>query len=1018
MSRLPSYPEHLRIFPSRLAADRNVRLGPGDCVTLSGVTTFPALLESLATMGSGRYAPPLSCRVLLRELLVACDGWMAEAAHDVFAVRAVQRAVAEMREAGITAGHLNRHTLSPALADLTNLLARYESALASAGLADDADWQRRGVLGAAQGKLPAELEQVRRITVEGGAGLFGARIDLLAAMARRGVGVEVRLPWDAERPELFAWPEASLANLEARSDLDVAVTFDNRVGVGPLAGLRGAQLTSRVEAEAPVELICAPSFAEHGRLIAARVAGWLRRGIPADEVCVAVANLDDLGPAVVAALHQVGVAAYLRRGERLRDTPVGRALLAALRLPDRDFPREPFLEVWRTLGHNVVTARGCLSPAEVAARVRDAGIRSQALPGYREGLAAGARRYPHDEDRADEAAAIADALEALIEPMAAFPAEGMLAEQVAALEALLSALAVEAPELHSGDNSDLLRAQARGYAARDALGDVLVELRQTARTSPGSASWSQTELADLLTLLLSERRLPPRGMRTGSVAILGIEELVETRFSRVVLAGVDADAFPRAPAPDHVLTEDVRSEINRLLGPRLLQAAPTVGRGGLHGSARDLWLWLEALRSAEQELVVTFAMPEHGAAGGGRSELVDELHRSLGEPVVMPSSPACSLATHSWDDAIRRWSLTALAGSARLSAAATPGQSAALDAAVRQRTPDRVAALESRVHGERRIQSEHRLHSIRGVQREHLEHRFLHEIHSSSRLDLLGACRFRHFAAAILGLERSQVPTLGPDPREEGSAAHAALELVYRDLLRRGGLAAARAQPEEAVARARLVFDDGQEHILTEVTVHPLLRRATLEDAWAAVATQLERDLEATDAHEPLALEHTFNERPGTPAPPLEIPHPRGGRSLKVRGSIDRVDYADGDLITLDYKRTHRRRGTGRHFQLPVYGLAAHRDLASYAGTLSAAWVTLRDGKRHVAHGLEPEPSAFAAQLAEDLWSRVDPVLAGEVSPDPESAELCRACDFAALCRFDPHRAAAEAEVASSEAHR
>jgi ATP-dependent helicase/DNAse subunit B len=303
-----------------------------------------------------------------------------------------------------------------------------------------------------------------------------------------------------------------------------------------------------------------------------------------------------------------------------------------------------------------------------------------------------------------------------------------------------------------------------------------------------------------------------------------------------------------------------------------------------------------------------------------------------------------------------------------------------------------------------------------------MERRFLLEIHSSSRLDLLGVCRFRHFAAVILGLERSQVPTLGPDPREEGSAAHAALELVYRDLLRRGGLAAARAQPEAAVARAREVFEQGQECILTEVTVHPLLRRATLEDAWAAVTAQLGRDLEATGAHEPLALEHTFNERPGTSAPPLAIPHPRGGRSLQVRGSIDRVDYASGELITLDYKRTHRRREAGRHFQLPVYGLAAHRDLASHANTLSAAWVTLRDGKRHAASGLEPEPSAFAAQLAEDLWSRVDPVLAGDVSPDPESAELCRACDFSALCRFDPDRAAAEAEAeaeaASWEVHR
>ena len=39
---------------------------------------------------------------------------------------------------------------------------------------------------------------------------------------------------------------------------------------------------------------------------------------------------------------------------------------------------------------------------------------------------------------------------------------------------------------------------------------------------------------------------------------------------------------------------------------------------------------------------------------------------------------------------------------------------------------------------------------------------------------------------------------------------------------------------------------------------------------------------------------------------------PDGTRVLRVRGSIDRVDTAAESLLTLDYKRTHKKRGPGR----------------------------------------------------------------------------------------------------------
>jgi len=1015
-SLLPQ-PDELHVYPSRLAADRAIELRPGDCVGTQNFTTFGALLRSLGSLGGHRYAPPLVCQILCRSLMGSGSGWVRDAARDPFAVRAVHRAIVELRQAGITARHLPGERISANLKTVADLLSRYENALQRVSLADDADWERTGVLATSKGAVAPTFSHLRRVVVQGGATLFGSRLDLLAAMASRGVRVDVRLPWDGDRKEAFAWPEASLHNLEARDTLDIGVTFDTRQGTGPLEELRAAQFTDKTAPQAPVSFLRIASRAEHGRAIAQRVRGWLLSGVPADSICVAVAEFDQLGPEITDALSGIGVPAYSRRGVRLHRTAAGRLVEDALRIVDRGFPREPLLELWRTLGRSVDVPHGALNSAQVADRVRRAGVRSARLWSFREGLVNRAyRTRSFDRDgEMREAVAIADALDGVMDRLGSLPQCAPLAEQVDALEEMMRGLDMSLPAIsaHSGDpdgaqwgRRGLLRAQARHHGALTALADVFVELRQTARTAPWAGDWERPELCDFIGSVLSERRLFPAGMRAGSVAVLSIDELVETHFDNVILAGIDADVLPRASAPDLVLTEELRVEVNRLLGPRLLQSAPMTGRGALHGSARDTWIWLEALASCQKQLVVTFSTADNDPQGG-RSELVDELVRSLGTPEIELTEPSYACEFPGKRLLRQRWSLGSLSNAARIATTHNPGKAVALDALLRGR--DSVtSSIELRVNQERIIRGPKRQSQpLSGAQRRRVEEEVVGKVQSPSRLDLLGMCRFRFLAGQILKLEREPVPALGADAREEGSAGHAALWAVYRDIIGCGGLTMARIDPEGTRARARSVFDAQREVILEEVHVHPSLERAVLEDAWGAVEAQLEYDLRQSSELSPLILEFEFNEHCGTP--PLEIESPDGRRLLRVRGSIDRVDLAQHDdgteeLLILDYKRTLRKRSPGRHFQLPVYALVARRNLCPGANSIRAGWVALHSGHREMAEGMSEEPDIFAAQLREQLWGRIDTLVGGDVSPDPDSPALCRACDFSGLCRYDAAR--------------
>ncbi|MBI3179066.1 MAG: hypothetical protein HYZ27_05355, partial [Deltaproteobacteria bacterium] len=459
--------------------------GSGAAFT-NDLTTFPELLRGLGSLGGRRYASPLVARIVTRAVMLETPGWPRASAHDVYDVRAVQTAMAELRGAGISSERLAGAT-SEALRTLCDLLARYEGALDAAGLADDADWERQGILAAAQGRWPAQLSGVTRVSVEGGASLFGARADLLRVLVARGLRVEVRLPWDSSRATAFSWPDASMTHVETLG-VQVEIAHDARSGLGPLAELRAAQFTRAVVSGAPVTLLHAASRGEHVRAVAHHVALWIREGVPPDEIAVATPSPDALGPLLVRELRAVGVPAIMRRGLALAQSGPGRVLTQALRLPALAFPREELLELWQALGRTVASDTGPISAERLAHWVRQSGARSQRLLGYREALTALAQRGEKSSRGLSVAAAraIADALEALMHVLNGVPEQAALVEQLDACEKAVHALGLAAggPRVFAGDpdgaeehRRELLAAEARQAEALEAIADLLIELR-------------------------------------------------------------------------------------------------------------------------------------------------------------------------------------------------------------------------------------------------------------------------------------------------------------------------------------------------------------------------------------------------------------------------------------------------------------------------------------------------------------------------------------------------------------
>jgi hypothetical protein len=277
---------------------------------------------------------------------------------------------------------------------------------------------------------------------------------------------------------------------------------------------------------------------------------------------------------------------------------------------------------------------------------------------------------------------------------------------------------------------------------------------------------------------------------------------------------------------------------------------------------------------------------------------------------------------------------------------------------------------------------------------------------SVTALDRFGSCRFQGFAAQVL---RARVPEEHRDvvdAREEGTLLHGALAAAFRAT---SELWSVRPRDSETIrataARAAAAF-------LALGRAASGLRRAALDAVHKDVSRVVEWSL-ADEEWDFAYAEAAFGQAES--GWPEAILHD-GRTTLRLRGSIDRVDVAHGRarLRVVDYKRSPHsaRRFTDAlgetSFQIAVYGRAASVALGLaaeeglYLPTRRLRPVALSRGQV-AAWSVAHEPVEGTLEGTPRFERRalhvVERARQGDVAPRPADAGVCENCDFDRACR-------------------
>ena len=214
------------------------------------------------------------------------------------------------------------------------------------------------------------------------------------------------------------------------------------------------------------------------------------------------------------------------------------------------------------------------------------------------------------------------------------------------------------------------------------------------------------------------------------------------------------------------------------------------------------------------------------------------------------------------------------------------------------------------------------------------------QVTSASRLEAWAGCPHAYFMGYILRVE--PIDDRDDDhrisPLERGSLVHRILERWLTEALDRGAVPAPTDNwPDRWRKRLRAVGSEECDRLAARGLVG---RRLYWEHDRRQILADLDRFLDFDDdqraryVSRPAAAEFGFG-MPHSPDGPVVI-EIGGKRSLRVRGSIDRVDETDaGGLLVVDYKtgstRSYEKLGLddptlgGSRLQLVLYDLAARR---------------------------------------------------------------------------------------------
>ncbi|MEI6449452.1 MAG: PD-(D/E)XK nuclease family protein [Actinomycetes bacterium] len=456
------------------------------------------------------------------------------------------------------------------------------------------------------------------------------------------------------------------------------------------------------------------------------------------------------------------------------------------------------------------------------------------------------------------------------------------------------------------------------------------------------------EMAAALREQLADARLPQGRVGREGVAVLTPLEIRGLRFHTVAFVGLAEGGFPSRGRPDPLLGDADRRRLAEALGVRLPLAEAR--------DAESLLLFAFACEAAREQL--TLLAPRTDAATG-RPRLPSRLLLRLaslaaGHPVgldeFLSGAPLAAVWRHVGGAPASSAAAAASSGGADV-APASRGGADAVWTDVREHDTAALLALSARSAGSAaRVYlgavldepgaAERRLGQWRSAREKApgtwdgllgddaraalaARHPFDAEM-SPTRLERYVGCPFAFLLREVFGLDAPEEPgeSLEMDNRELGILAHRILQGAYG-----GALDAEPGLAETLHALAAAWQARCAEAELSGVTGAALsweVRRAMLlED----LSESVRRDpVFRARGGRPADVEWRFGEAAGRPVA-LAVP---GGRTIRFKGRLDRVDVTAVGARIVDYKTgkgttEEKRLKDGLSVQLPVYQLAVRQ---------------------------------------------------------------------------------------------
>jgi ATP-dependent helicase/nuclease subunit B len=405
--------------------------------------------------------------------------------------------------------------------------------------------------------------------------------------------------------------------------------------------------------------------------------------------------------------------------------------------------------------------------------------------------------------------------------------------------------------------------------------------------------------------------IPPR---LDQVLVGAIERSRHPDLKAVILVGCSQNAFPSPVRYGSVLTDDDRTAVE-VAGLRLGETIET------QLAARQYLAYI-ALTRASERLYLTYPMADAKGSEAGRSEFIDsiiKLFPDIHEEFIKPSNAKA--------DEVPGEKYLADMLCAQLGRDAEPGADGKM-----------LAGLLAGLKGQKEfagvtdvVEASLAYENDASLDKQAAKDAFATTIHSSvTRLGSFAACPYQHFARYVLGLEpRAQFRF---EPLDLGQLYHTILDKLTRQLIASGWLFGTIEESgllqmlgsiieKEFVSNAFVASFRGRSPHNMFIVDEAVL---TLEECVKAMAAASRAGNLRT-----VASELNFGDAK-TGLPPLII-QLGGGRSIYLRGKIDRLDVAQDGGITaafvFDYKTSGKSISWsniyhGLDLQLPTYLLA------------------------------------------------------------------------------------------------